>query len=125
MKAGRTLRSPGEGLFVKASGMERISRQQYTKEVREQAVPLVQEQEFTISEAARRFALSGKTLANWVCRARRGQFATLGESRRPVTELEAEISRLKRELAETRMERDIRKQATGYVAKAQLTSTHP
>ena len=54
---------------------------------------------------------------------RRGQPATLGESRRPVTELEAELSRLKRDLAEARMERDILKKATAYFAKAQLPGT--
>lgn len=81
---------------------------------------LVQGQELTIPEAARRLAMSDKTLANWVFRTRRGQLAKLGESRRPVTELEAEVSRLKRELAEARMERDILKKATAYFAKAQL-----
>jgi len=104
--------------------MDRVPRQQYTKEFREQAVQLVQDQELTIPEAARRLAMSDKTLANWVFRARRGQLATLGESRRPVTELEAEVSRLKRELAEARMERDILKKATAYFAKAQLPGTH-
>ena len=93
--------------------MERLPRQKYTKEFREQAVQLVQEQEVTILEAARRLAMSDKTLANWVFRARRGQFAKLGESQRPVTDLEAEVSRLKREPAEARMERDILKKATG------------
>jgi len=83
-------------------------------------VQLVQDQEVTIPEAARRLSMSGKTLANWVFRARHGQLAMRGESRRPVTELEAEVSRLKRELAEARMERDILKKATAYVAKAQL-----
>ena len=34
--------------------MERLPRQTYTKEFREQAVQLVQEQELTIPEAARR-----------------------------------------------------------------------
>jgi len=91
--------------------MERVPRQKYTKEFREQAVQLVQEQKFTVPEAARRLAISGKTLANWVFRARRGQLATLGETRRSVTELEAEVSRLNRELAEARMERDILKKA--------------
>ena len=67
--------------------------------------------------------MSGKTLKNWVGRARRGQLATLGESRRPVTELEAELSRLKHDLAEARMERDILKKATAYFAKAQLPGT--
>ncbi|MDH5669958.1 MAG: IS3 family transposase [Nitrospira sp.] len=73
--------------------MERVPRQKYTKEFREQAVQLVQEQELTIPEAARRLAMSDKTLANWVVRARRGQLTKQGESRRPVTDLEAEVSR--------------------------------
>jgi transposase len=89
--------------------MEQLPRQQYTKEFREQAVQLVLGQQLTIPEAARRLSMSGKTLERWVCRARRGQLATLGASRRPVTDLEAELSRLKRDLAEARMERDILK----------------
>ena len=35
-------------------------------------------------------------------------------NRKPVTDLEAEVSRLKRELAEARMERDILKKATAH-----------
>ncbi len=89
--------------------MERLPRQKYTKELREQAVRLVLEQELTTPEAARRLAMSDKTLANWVFWARHGQLAEVSETRRPVTELEAEVSRLKRELAEARMERDILK----------------
>jgi transposase len=82
--------------------MEQVPRQQYTKEFREQAVRLVLEQQVTIPEAARRLTMSGRTLERWVGRARQGQLATLGETRRPVTELEAELSRLKRELAGAR-----------------------
>ena len=41
--------------------------------------------------------------------ARQEQLEDVGETRRPVTELEAEVSRLKRELAEARMERGILK----------------
>jgi len=89
--------------------MEQVPRQQSTKEFREQAVRLVLEQQVTIPEAARRLTMSGRTLERWVGRALQGQLATLGESRRPVTELEAELSRLKRELAEARVERDILK----------------
>ena len=103
--------------------MEQVPRQQYTKEFREQAVRLVLEQQVTIPEAARCLSMSGKTLKRWVGRARQGQLGTLGENRRPVTELEAELSRLKRELAEARMERDILKKATAYFAKAQLPGT--
>jgi transposase len=93
--------------------MEQVPRQQYTKEFREQAVRLVLEQQVTIPEAARRLAMSGRTLERWVSRARQGQLTTL----------EAELSRLKRDLAEARMERDILKKATAYFAKAQLPGT--
>ena len=41
----------------------------------------------------------------------------------PVTEEEMEISRLKRENAELRMERDILKNATAYLAKESLKGT--
>ena len=103
--------------------MEQVPRQQYTKEFREQAVQLVLAQQVPIAEAARRLSMSGKTLKNWVGQARRGQLATLGASRRPVRELEAELSRLTRDLAEARMERDILKKAIAYFAKAQLPGT--
>jgi transposase len=89
--------------------MERVPRQQYTKEFQEQAVRLVLEQQVTIQEAARRLTMSGRTLERWVGQARQGQLATLGESRRPVMDREAELSRLKRDLAEARLERDILK----------------
>ena len=59
--------------------MERVPRQKYTKEFLEQAVQLVLEQDLTTPEMANRLAISGKTLANWVFRARRGQLAMLGE----------------------------------------------
>ncbi len=103
--------------------MEQVPWQQYTKELREQAVQLVLEQQVTIPEAARRLSMSGNTLKDWVGRARYGQLATVGANQRPVTELEAELSRLTRDLAEARMERDIFKKATAYVAKAQLPCT--
>ncbi|HBH81225.1 MAG TPA: hypothetical protein DDY39_15495 [Nitrospira sp.] len=103
--------------------MERVPRPQYTREFREHAVQLFLKQKLPIQDAARSLTMSGKTLKNSVGRARRGQLVTPGESRRPVTELEAELSRLKRDLAEERMERDILEKATTYIAKAQLPST--
>ena len=49
--------------------------------------------------------------------ARHGERAAGDDTRRPVTELEAENSRLKRELAEMKMERDLLKKATAYFAR--------
>ena len=103
--------------------MEKLPRQKYTKEFREQAVRLVLEQDLTIPETARRLSMSDKTLSNWVFPVRHGQWARLNGTRKPVTDLEAEVSRLTRELAEARMERDILKKATAYFATAQLPGT--
>jgi transposase-like protein len=44
--------------------MERVPRQQYTKEFREQAMRLVLEQQVTIPAAGRRLSMSGKTPKN-------------------------------------------------------------
>ena len=59
-------------------GMDRLPRQKYTKEFREQAVQVVREQKLTIPEAAKRLAMSEKTPANWVFRARQGQIGGCG-----------------------------------------------
>lgn len=97
--------------------MEKLPRQRYTNEYRHQAVRFVTEERLTVPEAARRLSMSEKTLTNWLHKARHGKLGLVGASRRPVTDLEAEVSRLRRELAEARMERDILKKATAYFAK--------
>jgi len=62
--------------------------------------------ELTTLEAARRLAMSDKDSRELNVLARHGH---LGESSCLVTDLEAEVARLKRELVEARMERDILK----------------
>ena len=97
--------------------MKKLPRRIYTKEFKEQAAKLVVVSGQGLTETARSLSISVKTLANWVAVARHGEPASASDSRRPVTELEAEVSRLKRELAEMRMERDLLKKATAYFAK--------
>ena len=97
--------------------MEKIPKRVYTKEFKAQAAKLVVEGGQGLTETARRLSISVKTLANWVVAARHGERAAGDDTRRPVTELEAENSRLKRELAEMKMERDLLKKATAYFAK--------
>ena len=103
--------------------MEKPPRQKYTTEFREQAVTLVSAQNLTVPEAAKRLSRSGQTLSNWVYKARQGKLAGMDGNRKPVTDLKAENSRLQRELAEARMERDIHKKATAYFAKAPWPGT--
>ncbi|HYE36860.1 transposase [Methylocaldum sp.] len=103
--------------------MAKLPRQSFTTEFREQAVRLITEDKLSVPEAARRLSLSAKTLANWVYKARAGQLGEVGKSRQPVSDLEAEISRLKRELAEAKLERDLLKKAAAYFASESMRGT--
>ncbi len=99
---------------------EQLPKQVYTNDFREQAVLLVTRDGLSIAEAARRLSMSLKTLANWVKRAKAGRLPAASGGvvgHRVVTEEQAEVSRLRREVAELRMERDILKKATAYFAK--------
>lgn len=102
---------------------EQLPKQVYTDEYRAQAVLLVTRDGLSIAEAARRLSMSLKTLANWVKRARDGSLPATdirAAGRHVVTDTEAENSRLRRENAELRMERDILKKATAYFATESL-----
>lgn len=98
-------------------GMEKLPRAEYSPEFREQAVRTYQESGLSVAAVAKRLSLPKSSLNNWVLAAKKGQLASVGKSQRPVSELEMELSRLKRELAETRMERDFLKKCTAYFAK--------
>ena len=94
----------------------------YPKEFRSEAVRLVLEQGLTLREASQRIAVAKGTLAGWVANAR-GPQADKAPGSRTVMELEHEVSSIRRELARTRMERDILKKAAAYFAKESLQGT--
>lgn len=54
----------------------------------------------TLVEAAKRLSLPKGTLKNWVYADNRGELALVGKHQKPLTEVELELSRVKRELAE-------------------------
>lgn len=95
----------------------------YTPELREEAVKLVLAQGLTMDEAALRLAIPKGTLGNWVSSAKRGDGPKSAPGSRTVAELESEVARLRKELAETRMERDIVKKAAAYFAQESLPGT--
>ncbi|GAC1414936.1 MAG: transposase [Burkholderiaceae bacterium] len=97
--------------------MNRLPKAVYTKEFRDQAVKMVLNDGLSASEAARRLSISMKTLANWIRLARSGKLAQVGQNQAPLTEMEMELSRMKRELAEVKMERDLLKKFAAYFAK--------
>jgi transposase len=103
--------------------MERIPRAIYTKELREEAVKLVTEGGLRIPEVGRRLSVAASTIRYWVKANKEGKLKEVGRQQRPLTEIEMELARIKRELVEVRMERDILKKAAAYFAKESLPGT--
>jgi transposase-like protein len=91
------------------ANMNRIPKAVYTKELREEAVKLAMTGGVGLSEAARRLSISMKTLANWTRAAKARKLESVGQHQKPLTEMEAELGRVKRELTEVKMERDVLK----------------
>jgi transposase len=103
--------------------MEKIPHGRYTKEFREETARLVLEGGLSAGEVAQRLSLPKSTLETWVRAAKAGKLGDVGKNRRPLTEVEIELAKTKRELAIVRMERDILKKAAAYFAKESLPGT--
>ena len=98
--------------------MQTVPKRVFTHEYRAEAVKLVLIEGLGVTEAARKLGLSVKTYSKWIRDARVGALSNIDARRaQPVTDLQAEVSRLKRELAIACEERDILKKATAYFAK--------
>ncbi len=102
--------------------MEKKGQPSYSLEFQAEAVKLVLAQGLSIQAAAKRLNLPKSTLGRWVKAAKSGSPLTMPGAR-SVVELEAEVAKLRRELTETRMERDILKKATAYFAKESQKGT--
>jgi transposase len=103
--------------------MQRAPNGKYNKEFREEAVKLVTEQKLSVPEAARRLSLPPSTLTNWLKAQKTGKLGDIGKTYRPLTEVEMELARTKKELAVVKMERDILKKAAAYFARESLPGT--
>jgi transposase len=93
-----------------------MGRRNFTAEFKHESVKLVLERGMSVSQAAKDLGLHENVLRNWVKDARaNGTKAFPGRGvQRPD---DAELSRLRRELAKTKAERDILKKAIAYFAK--------
>ena len=103
--------------------MSKKKQQRYTPEFRTEAVKLVTEQGLSQETAAGRLAVPKGTLANWVAAAKSSTRVAAVPGARSAKDLEEENTRLRKELAEARMERDILKKATEYFARESLPGT--
>ena len=74
-------------------------------------------------DAAKRLSLPKGTLKNCVYADNQGKLASLCKNQQPLTDLDLELSRVKRELAEVKMERDFIKKFPAYFAKESRQDT--
>jgi transposase len=93
-----------------------MGRRSFTREFKLEAVRLVRERGMKVSEAARDLGLHATVLRNWVRDfGERAEQAFPGRGKQRADD--AEVSRLRRELAKTKAERDILKKAIAFFAK--------
>lgn len=93
------------------------TRQTFSAEFKREAVRLLEQADKPASEIALDLGVRRNQLYKWRDQLRdRGETA-FGGSGRPRKDQEAEVSRLRRELAQVKEERDILKKAAQYFAK--------
>ena len=96
-----------------------VPNRQYTDEFKVEAVRLANS--IGGNRAAKRLDIPESSLWNWIKLGRAGKLAAAQTGatpvKRSVTELEAENGRLRRELANARLDLDIVKKAAAYFAK--------
>jgi transposase len=98
-----------------------VPKRQYTEEFKTEAVRLAQS--VGQHEAARRLGVPVATLGNWTRRERNLEATSVDRTaassplKRPVSEMEAEITRLRKELASAKLDIEILRKATAYFAK--------
>lgn len=97
--------------------MERIPKGIYTPGFRAEAVKLVGTEGLSVGRAAKRLSVPKSSLDNWVRASRGDKLAGVGKGQRLPTELELELARARKELAEVKLERDLLKKCAAYFAK--------
>jgi transposase len=93
-----------------------MGRRIFSREFKVEAVRLVTERGVSITQAAQDLGIGGNMLGRWVREAKADQRQAF-PGRGQMKPDDAEVARLRRELARTRAERDILKKTIGYLAK--------
>ena len=92
--------------------MTKKTRRKYTEEFKAEAVRLIVEEGYSISQAARNLDIN----ANMLGRCER-ELTEDAEIRQQVAEEKEELKRLREEVRQLKMEREILKKATAFFAK--------
>ena len=92
-------------------------RKTFSREFKLEAVRLLEQSDKTASEVATELGVRRNQLYKWQSQIREhGENAFQGPGRKPVDSSD-EVARLRKELAEVKLERDILKKAAAYFAK--------
>ena len=88
------------------------TRRKYTEDFKREAVALVTEQGYSIAEAARSLDVGANMLGRW-----KREFEVQASGEGLTQDEREELKRLRRENRELRMEKEILKKASAYLAK--------
>lgn len=100
-------------LLLRGVHMKKSKRRNYTDEFKEEAVKLVTEQHYKVTEAARNLGVHHSLLRRWI----KERSPESESSSKMTVQLKDELKRLKRENEQLRMEREILKKAAAFFAK--------
>ncbi len=93
-----------------------MGRRSFSREFKFEAVKLVKERGVSVTQAAKDLGISQSVLGRWVREAGADPMPAFpGRGQRKPDD--AEVARLRRELAKTKAERDILKKTIGYFVK--------
>lgn len=94
-----------------------MKRRKFTPEFKEQAVKLVLEQNYTVSEAASNLGIGLSTLSKWIRKYRASNdVKTAFPGKGNLSPEQAQLKELQKENARLKRERDILKKAMAYFA---------
>ncbi len=92
--------------------MTRKSRKKYNEEFKAEAVRLIVEEGYSISQAARNLDINANMLGRW-----KRELTEDAEIRQQVADEKEELKRLREEVRQLKMEREILKKATAFFAR--------
>lgn len=92
--------------------MTKRTRKKYTEEFKAEAVRLITEEGYSISQAARNLDINANMLGRW-----KRELTEDAEIRQKVADEKEELKRLREEVRQLKMEREILKKATAFFAK--------
>ncbi len=85
--------------------MERIPNGRYTKEFRAEVVKMATDGGLSVLEISKRLSLPKSTLEHWIRVSKAGHLGKIGKGQRPLTEIEGELAKVKRELSLGKLKR--------------------